>query len=174
MSLSEELEKLELLREEGVLSDEEFRQAKQTVLNGGSASAFAGGSAADPERLRQQTNLWAMLLHFSQFAGYLVPFAGLVVPIVIWQLKKNDLPAIDNHGKVVTNWIISEIIYVVVSALLVLLLIGIPLLIAVVVLGIVFPIIGGIKANSGELWRYPLSISFFAIAEEDDGLQRYE
>ena len=26
---------------------------------------------------------------------------------------------------------------------------------------IIFPIIGGIKANNGELWKYPLSIQFF-------------
>jgi len=26
---------------------------------------------------------------------------------------------------------------------------------------IAFPIVGGIKANNGEVWRYPLSIQFF-------------
>jgi len=40
--------------------------------------------------------------------------------------------------------------------------IGIPLLLAVLVLTIVFPIIGGVKANNGELWRYPLSIQFLS------------
>jgi uncharacterized Tic20 family protein len=39
-------------------------------------------------------------------------------------------------------------------------LIGIPLLWALLVVGIIFPIIGGIKANDGVLWKYPLSISF--------------
>jgi hypothetical protein len=33
--------------------------------------------------------------------------------------------------------------------------------IALVVCAIVFPIVGGIKANNGEVWRYPLSIAFF-------------
>jgi uncharacterized Tic20 family protein len=39
-------------------------------------------------------------------------------------------------------------------------LIGFPLLFAVLILSIVFPIIGAVKAANGELWPYPLSIAF--------------
>lgn len=172
MSIAEEVEKLEVLREDGVLSEEEFQQAKKSVLEGKSAAAATGPPAADAGRLQQQTNLWAMILHLSQFAGYVVPLAGLVVPIVIWQIKKDELPEIDNHGRVVVNWIISEIIYAVVCVLLAFVLIGIPLLIALAVLGIVFPIVGGIKANNGELWRYPMSITFFQIEDTSLAAER--
>lgn len=54
---------------------------------------------------------WAMFLHFSILAGFVIPIAGLIVPIIIWQIKKTELPEIDAHGKVVANWIISAIIY---------------------------------------------------------------
>jgi len=40
-------------------------------------------------------------------------------------------------------------------------LIGIPLLIALAILAIVFPIVAAIKANNGQVWKYPLSIPFF-------------
>ena len=110
----------------------------------------------------QQVRQWALFLHLSQLTGFLVPFAGLIVPIVIWQIKKTAMPALDAHGKVVVNWIISELIYAVVGALLVLVLIGVPLLIILGLLGVIFPIIGGIKANNGELWKYPLSIRFLS------------
>jgi len=103
---------------------------------------------------------WAMLLHFSLLAGFVVPFAGLIVPIIIWQLKKDEFPGIDAHGKVVVNWMISGIIYGAVCSLLIFILIGIPLLIVLGALAVIFPIIGGIKANNGELWKYPLSIPF--------------
>lgn len=103
-----------------------------------------------------------MLLHISLLAGFVVPFGGLVVPILIWQLKKAELPKIDEHGKVVVNWIISAIIYAVVCLLLCLVVIGIPLLLVLAVLHIVFPIIGAVKANEGELWKYPLSITFLS------------
>ncbi len=102
-----------------------------------------------------------MLLHFSQLAAFLFPLGGLIVPILIWQFKKTELPEIDVHGKVVLNWIISEILYFVVCFILIFVLVGIPLLIVLSILAIIFPIVGGIKANNGEVWKYPLSIAFF-------------
>lgn len=103
---------------------------------------------------------WALFLHLSQFAGYIVPFAGWIAPILIWQLKKAEMPALDPHGKVVMNWIISELIYFAVSIILVFVVVGIPLLVALLLLGIIFPIMGAIKAGDGIVWKYPLSITF--------------
>jgi uncharacterized Tic20 family protein len=82
------------------------------------------------------------------------------VPIVIWQTQKDKMPALDAHGKMVVNWLISSFIYFVVSAILTLVLIGVLGIIAVGIMSIVFPIIGAIKANNGELWEYPLTIKF--------------
>ena len=101
-----------------------------------------------------------MLLHFSVFAGYAVPIAGLIVPIVLWQLKKDEMPSVDAHGKMVLNFILSYLLYALVFVALVFVLIGIPLLIALSIAGIVLPIIGGIKANDGVLWQYPMIINF--------------
>ncbi|MEK7449776.1 MAG: DUF4870 domain-containing protein [Planctomycetota bacterium] len=113
------------------------------------------------ETLEKQTRQWTLFLHLSLLAGFVIPLAGLVAPIVIWQVKKKELPGINTHGKIVVNWIISSIIYAVVCVPLAFVFcIGIPLLIALGVLGIVFPIIGGIKANNGQVWPYPLSIRF--------------
>ena len=103
---------------------------------------------------------WAMILHLSLLAGCVIPLAGLVAPIIIWQLKKEEFPEIDAHGKVVVNWIISSLIYAVVSGILVFVLVGFFLLLVLAVLSVIFPIIGGIKANDGQLWKYPLSIPF--------------
>lgn len=108
----------------------------------------------------REFRMWAMGLHLSQLAGFVIPFAGLIAPIVIWQVKKAYMPAIDPHGKVVVNWLLSVLIYGAVALLLSFILIGIPLLFILTVLAIVFPIIGGIKANEGEVWPYPLSIPF--------------
>ena len=108
----------------------------------------------------REVRLWAMCVHFSLLAGFLVPLAGLIVPIAIWQLKKSDMPEIDAHGKIAANWIISLMIYTVISFVLSFVLIGLPLLFALGIIGVVFPIIGGIKASNGEEWAYPLSIKF--------------
>jgi len=103
---------------------------------------------------------WAMYLHFSMFAGYLVPIAGFVAPIIIWQVKKDELPSLDEHGRIVTNWLISNLIYSVIGFFLVFLVIGIPILIVLGILNLAFPLIGGLKANQGEVWQYPLTIKF--------------
>ena len=112
------------------------------------------------EEMDAETRQWAMFVHLSLFAAYVIPLAGLVAPIVIWQIKKEQLPGIDVHGKIVVNWIISAIIYAFVSLLLCLVIIGFPMLIALGICSIVFPIVGGIKANNGEVWNYPISINF--------------
>lgn len=101
-----------------------------------------------------------LFLHLSQLANLIVPCAGIVIPIIIWQTQKDKTPALDAHGKMVVNWIISSVIYAVVSVILAFVLIGFFTLFAVAIMGIVFPIIGGIKANNGELWEYPLTIKF--------------
>ncbi len=106
----------------------------------------------------QETRQWAMFLHLSQLAGYILPLLGLVVPIIIWQSKKDQFPILDVHGKNVINWIISELIYGAICFVLVFVVIGIPLLGILGILAVVFPIIGGIRANNGEVWRYPLTI----------------
>ena len=112
------------------------------------------------ETQARNQNQMAMFLHLSLLAGLIVPFAGFVLPILIWQLKKEEMPELDPHGKVVVNWIISSLIYAAVMFVLVFVLIGIPLLIALAVLGIIFTIVGGIKDNDGIVWKYPLSIAF--------------
>ena len=158
MTIADEIERLNRLRESGAITEDEFVQAKLRVLNPAPTPEDRRvPPAADVE---QQTREWAMFLHLSQLLGFLVPLGGLIAPILIWQLKKTELPGLDAHGKVVLNWVLSALIYFVAAGLLTLILIGIPLLLAVVVLTAVFPIIGGVKANNGELWRYPLSIQF--------------
>jgi len=101
-----------------------------------------------------------MLLHLSQLASVVIPLAGIVLPIILWQTQKDKMPALDAHGKMVANWMISALIYAVVSSILIIVLVGILLLLALAVIAIVFPIVGAVKANNGILWEYPLTIKF--------------
>lgn len=160
MSVADELEKLQQLYQSGAINDDELALAKHRLLSGHPAPAEA--PAPSPGDVEAQTRQWACFLHLSILTGYVVPLAGLVVPVVIWQLKKAELPGLDAHGKVVVNWIISSILYAVVSVVLVFVLIGIPMLVALGVLSVVFPIIGAVKANEGQVWKYPLSIPFLS------------
>ena len=159
MNMAEDLERLHQLHQTGGLSDEEYAKAKASLLNSPPIKP-SPVIIKDDAGLEMQTRQWALFLHLSLLAGFVVPILGLVAPIVIWQLKKAELPGLDVHGKIVMNWIISLILYGVISALLIMVLVGIPLLIALGIVCVVFPIIGGIKANNGEVWVYPLSFQF--------------
>lgn len=101
-----------------------------------------------------------MFLHLSSLAFALVFPIGIVLPIVLWQTQKEKMPALDEHGKMVTNWMISATIYGIVSFILMFVLVGFLTGAAVWLMAIIFPIIGGIKANNGEFWDYPLTIKF--------------
>lgn len=160
MSIVDEIEKLNKLRQDGVISEQEYEETKASLL---AKYRPAGKKIKDAmDTMSLNTNMWGFFIHISQFCGYVIPLAGLIVPIILWQLKKNDSEIIDRHGRIVANWIITEFILGIIFGLLCFVMIGIPLLIALAVVAIVFPVIGALKANNGEVWKYPCSIKFFA------------
>lgn len=103
---------------------------------------------------------YAMFIHLSQLAGSIIPILGWVLPLVLWQSKKDQSAYIDVHGKIVMNWIISSLIYGIISIILAFIGVGVILLIVLGICSIVFIVVGAIKANNGETWPYPLSIRF--------------
>ena len=107
----------------------------------------------------QEQKQMGMFLHLSQLLNFFLLWES-IAPILIWQLKKDEIPALDAHGKMVVNWMLSALISSAISFILLFVLVGILGFIAIGIMGIVFPIIGGIKANNGEIFEYPLTIKF--------------
>ncbi len=103
----------------------------------------------------RETRQWAMFIHFSILAGWIVPIAGLIVPILLWQVKKDELPGIVPHAHVVLNWIVTSLVYAMICFVLMLVLIGFLGFFALGIVTIIFAIIGGLKANEGVVWEYP-------------------
>jgi uncharacterized Tic20 family protein len=101
-----------------------------------------------------------MLMHIAQFAGYIIPLGGFILPIVMWSSNKELDKSIDANGKNIINWMISSVIYAIVFILLIFMIIGIPLLVALGICSTIFTIIGAIKASNGEIYRYPFSFTF--------------
>lgn len=107
----------------------------------------------------KQSRLWGMLCHLSALAGFIgIPFGNILGPLIIWLIKKNDFPFVDQQGKEALNFQISLTIYGIVAALLIFVVIGIFLLIGLGVFGLIMVIIASIKANQGESYRYPITI----------------
>lgn len=93
----------------------------------------------------------AMLCH-------LLGLFGLLGPIIIWILKKDESPAVDYHGRESINFQISILIYAFAATLSAIVLIGFLLAPAVVVFNLVMVITGAMKTNKGEAFQYPLCL----------------
>jgi uncharacterized Tic20 family protein len=106
----------------------------------------------------RETNQWAMFIHFSILAGWAIPIAGVVVPILLWQLKKDELPGIVPHAHIVLNWIVTSIVYAAICFVLMIVVIGFFGFLALGLVTLIYAIIGGLKANDGEVWEYPGTI----------------
>lgn len=102
--------------------------------------------------------MWGMLTHLSAFSFFIFPFGNILGPLIVWQIKKEEFPFVDDQGKEAVNFQISMTIYGIISTLLIVMIIGIALLAAVFITTFVLTIIAGIKANEGIHYRYPLVI----------------
>ena len=109
----------------------------------------------------REARKWAMICHIIALVGLLGNGIGFLLgPLIVWMLKKEEHPFIDEQGKEAVNFQITMFIAAFISALLVFVVVGIILLIIVGLLMTILPIIGAIKANDGEDFKYPLSIRF--------------
>ena len=148
------LEQIADLKAKGAISESEFEVMKARILAEGDSRAKMIYWGMDEKN-------YCTLLHLAQFAGFMVPLAGMILPIVMWMMYKEKNAFINQNGANVVNWIISEIIYFIICGILCLVLIGIPMLIILGVVGIVFAIIGAVNASKGVVWKYPMAIRFF-------------
>ena len=118
-----------------------------------------------------------LFLHLSTLANLIIPFAGYVLPIVIWQTQKEKMPAIEAHGKEAVNWMISSFIYSVAGIIgavigAIFLVAEIPVLgvfimavsilfiLALSIANIAYAVIAAMKASKGDNWEYPFNIKF--------------
>ena len=106
----------------------------------------------------QQEKTLSMLCHLGALAGIVIPFGNIIVPLVIWLIKKDESALINQNGKEALNFQITLSIAAFVSMLLMVIVIGFLLLFAVGIYGIVMVIIAGVKVNKGEEFKYPVCL----------------
>jgi uncharacterized Tic20 family protein len=99
-----------------------------------------------------EERLWAMLAHLSYFVF------SIFAPIIIMVVFGPRSAFVQDQAKEALNFHITLLIAAVVSGVLILVGIGVILLPVVAVYGLVFAILAAVKANDGELYRYPLTL----------------
>lgn len=107
------------------------------------------GNAGGPSK---DEKMWGMLAHLSAIV------AGFVGPLIIWLIKREEMPFVNDQGKEALNFQITVAIAFVAAIVLSYVGIGCILLPLVWVANLVMTIMGGLKANDGVAYRYPFAI----------------
>ena len=114
-------------------------------------ASSASGISADERQ-------WAMFAHLSALIGFIIPFGNLLGPLIIWLMKKETMPFVDQQGKEALNFQITVTIAMVVSAILIVVVIGFVLMFVIGLAALILTIMAGIKANEGVAYRYPFTL----------------
>lgn len=114
----------------------------------------------------------AFLIHISALASYIFPFGGVIAPLIIWQVKKDESNYIDEQGKAAVNFNLSFALYSFVAGFTAFStfffhfpnfigLFGSVSLVAIIsIIRLVLIIMAAIKVNNNEYFKYPLTIQF--------------
>ncbi len=95
-------------------------------------------------------------IHLSPLAAFVIgPL--ILAPLVLWLVRKDKSPFVDDHGRETINALISFVIYHVVAVVTVIGIIALPVL---YVVGVVSLIRGAFAANRGDFFRYPITMRF--------------
>ena len=175
----DDLEKLNHLFKNGAITEKEYNREKEKILNSSNSKSYN-------ELFGLKENTYCMLIHLSLFLGFIHVILGIFAPFVLWILNKDKNVNVESHGKIVLNWILSMFIYSIILFIIIFPFnifngsmmnfnfsfnFNLPFsifsrffpLILLMILNIIFIVIGALKANSGILWNYPLSIKFLKI-----------
>lgn len=109
--------------------------------------------------IQPQDRTLAILTHLSGLAGYIIPLGGILVPVIIWVVKKDDR-VIASIAKQAILLNVAVFACGLALALLFLTVILIPVtLLGWAILGliaVILPIVGAVKASDGEYYTYPV------------------
>ena len=114
---------------------------------------------SDAAQVSKEEQNWAMVCHLSALAGFLIPFGNIFGPLIVWLIKRAEMPMVDRHGKEALNFQITVSIAMVVCFLLMFVLIGFVLIFVVGLGALILTILAAVKVSNGDLeYHYPFAI----------------
>lgn len=116
----------------------------------------------NPIEENKDARTWGMMAHLSaMLAAILTGFlGGFIGPLIVWLVKKNEHPFVDDQGKEALNFQLTLLIAYVIAIGIVMVSCGVLFFVYFVpiLLQFIFGIIGAMKANEGIYYRYPFNI----------------
>jgi len=119
----------------------------------------AGGQPGQPPLSADQERLWGMLAHLLSFVAAYIAL-GFVAPLVVLLVFGPRSAYVRAQAVESLNFNLSWLLYAIVAGILVVIGIGLLVLLALGIAYVVLVIIASIRANNGQLYRYPLTIRF--------------
>ena len=123
------------------------------------------GGGDIPKEATKDERTVAMLAHLSGFIGFVFPLGNIAGPLIVWLIKMNEMPFVNDQGREAVNFQISYSVYALVLAGLAVVLsfvclgfLLIPFIFGLMILDAVLMIIAALKANDGVRYRYPCCI----------------
>ncbi len=112
------------------------------------------------DEIKDEHRQWAIAAHLMGFTGLFVPFGNILGPFVIWLLKKEESSFVEEHSRESLNFQISMTIYLFISFVLMIVLVGFLIAFFLVLAWLALVIQASIKASNRETYRYPLTVRF--------------
>lgn len=116
----------------------------------------------EPMTSNKEERTWALAAHISAFCGHFFPFGNIIGPLVVWLIKKDEMPLVKDQAKEALNFQISVTLALLACIALaftvILAFITVPLGVVIYLYAIVYTVIGGVKANEGVAFRYPYTL----------------
>ena len=91
----------------------------------------------------------AMFCHLAALAGYLMPFGNILGPLIIWLVKREESPIVDDQGKESLNFQITWTIFFCITVVLCFVMIGFILLPVVILADLILVVGDGRIVESG-------------------------
>src|SRR5262245_2277078 len=106
-------------------------------------------STSTPTAVSKDERNWAMFAHMSGFLVFLTGIGGIVGPLVIYLLKKDEMPFVEDQAREALNFQITMFIGALICFALMWVLIGFLLIFLLGIFDIVFTIVAAVKASEG-------------------------
>jgi uncharacterized Tic20 family protein len=108
--------------------------------------------------IAKEQRTWAMFAHLSAFSGHFIPFGHIIGPLVIWILRRDDMPFAAEQAREALNFQITMTIYA--AGCLALFFLFVPLfaLPAIWLADVVLTIVAAVKASDGKPYQYPATL----------------
>lgn len=115
----------------------------------------------------RQARIWCMLCHLSALLGYIVPFANVLTPLLIWSTKRGIIRGVDDAGRESLNFQLTVSLFALVGVMLSAVFVGLVLLFLLVVFHVAMTLFASLRAQRGDSVRYPMNLRVIGPAEKD-------